>query len=51
VADALAGRATLAEQLAAQRTLAAAEARRAEPAEMLLRGGAGPAVGQAPPPR
>ncbi len=93
VADALAGRATLSEQLAAQRTLAAAESRRAELAEMLLRGGvaslldrldaeralltarqaelqlllaeklnavllyrvlgggAGPAVGQAPPPR
>lgn len=39
VADALAGRATLGEQLAAQRALAEAEARRVELAELLLRGG------------
>ena len=40
VADALAGRATLSEQLAAQRAQAAAEDRRAELAGQLLRGGA-----------
>lgn len=40
VADALAGRATLGEQLAAQRAQAAAEDRRAELAGQLLRGGA-----------
>jgi len=40
VADALAGRATLGEQLAAQQALAVAEARRAALAELLLRGGA-----------
>ncbi|MBX3601170.1 MAG: efflux transporter outer membrane subunit [Rubrivivax sp.] len=39
VADALAGRATLSEQLAAQRAQAEAEARRVELAEALLRGG------------
>lgn len=40
VADALAGRATLGEQLAAQQAQVAAEARRVELAELLLRGGA-----------
>jgi NodT family efflux transporter outer membrane factor (OMF) lipoprotein len=40
VADALAGRATLGEQLAAQQAQAAAEARRASLADLLLRGGA-----------
>jgi len=40
VADALAGRATLGEQLAAQQAQAAAEARRLELADVLLRGGA-----------
>jgi outer membrane protein, multidrug efflux system len=40
VADALAGRATLGEQLAAQRAQAAAEERRVALAELLLRGGA-----------
>ncbi len=39
VADALAGRATLGEQLAAQQALADAEARRLELAELLFRGG------------
>jgi multidrug efflux system outer membrane protein len=40
VADALAGRATLGEQLAAQQTLAASETRRLELANLLFRGGA-----------
>lgn len=40
VADALAGRATLGEQLAAQQAQVAAEARRVELADLLLRGGA-----------
>ena len=40
VADALAGRATLGQQLAAQQAQVAAEARRVELAELLLRGGA-----------
>ena len=40
VADALAGRATLGEQLAAQQAQATAEARRLELADVLLRGGA-----------
>jgi multidrug efflux system outer membrane protein len=40
VADALAGRATLGEQLAAQQTLAASETRRLELANLLFKGGA-----------
>ncbi len=44
VADALAGRATLGEQLAAQQAQAAAEARRLALADLLLRGGAASAL-------
>jgi outer membrane protein, multidrug efflux system len=44
VADALAGRATLGEQLAAQQAQAAAEARRLVLAERLLAGGAASAL-------
>jgi len=44
VADALAGRATLGEQLAAQQAQAAAETRRLELADLLFRGGAASAL-------
>jgi NodT family efflux transporter outer membrane factor (OMF) lipoprotein len=44
VADALAGRATLGDQLAAQQQQAAAEARRLEIADLLLRGGVASAI-------